>query len=140
MTDIAPELQHALIEHLSGCVTERRLARMHDVLAQRTGWLTVVLEDIFQPHNASAVLRSCECFGVQGVHIVEDRNDYTVSCDVASVRPSGWIWTAGERQRGARSMPAAMIWSDAATVWWRPRHGRTRYASKISTSRPARWQ
>ncbi len=90
MTDIAPELQHALIEHLSGCVTERRLARMHDVLAQRTGWLTVVLEDIFQPHNASAVLRSCECFGVQGVHIVEDRNDYTVSCDVA-LGASQWL-------------------------------------------------
>ncbi|NKB71262.1 MAG: TrmH family RNA methyltransferase [Candidatus Latescibacteria bacterium] len=55
---------------------------MEQVLSLRTRHLTVVLEDIYQPHNASAVLRSCECFGVQDVHVVENRNTYKVNPDV----------------------------------------------------------
>ena len=72
-----------LVDHLSRHVTPRRLGRMRAVLAERTRWITVVLEEIYQPHNASAVLRSCECFGVQEVHVVEERNEFRVSRDVA---------------------------------------------------------
>jgi tRNA(Leu) C34 or U34 (ribose-2'-O)-methylase TrmL len=42
----------------------------------------VVLEDIFQPQNASAVLRTCECLGIQNVHIIENRNKFTVDKEV----------------------------------------------------------
>ncbi len=52
---------------------------MLEVLAQRTRHLTVVLEDIYQPHNASAVLRSCDCMGVQDVHIIENKNKYELN-------------------------------------------------------------
>ena len=52
-------------------VTPRRRMRIETVLAQRTRYITVVLEDIYQPHNASAVLRSCDAFGIQDVHIIE---------------------------------------------------------------------
>lgn len=94
-----PSLRDELIEHLRAQLTERRRRRMDEVLARRTRWITVVLEDIFQPHNASAVLRSCECFGVQSVHVAEDRNDYTISRDVA-LGASRWIdlerWRADE--------------------------------------------
>lgn len=69
-------------EYLGSFLTDSRRAEIERVLAQRTRYLTIVLEDIYQPHNASAVLRSCECFGIQDVHIVEDRNAYTVSRDV----------------------------------------------------------
>lgn len=69
-------------EYLGSFLTDSRRAGIERVLAQRTRYLTIVLEDIYQPHNASAVLRSCECFGIQDVHIVEDRNAYTVSRDV----------------------------------------------------------
>lgn len=48
----------------------------------RTRWLTVCIEDVFQPHNAAAVLRSCECFGVQDVHVVEERNHFKPNRDV----------------------------------------------------------
>lgn len=58
--------------------------QLFDKLAQqRTRHITVVLEDIFQSHNASAVLRSCDCFGVQDVHVVEQRNEYNISPDIA---------------------------------------------------------
>ena len=53
------------------------------MLKERTKYITVVLEDIYQPHNASAVLRSCDCFGIQDVHIIENRNRYKVNQDVA---------------------------------------------------------
>jgi len=52
---------------------------MEEVLDQRTRYITVVLEDIYQPHNASAVLRSCDAFGIQDVHIIENRNTYQVN-------------------------------------------------------------
>ena len=61
----------AMLAYLRGFISDRRRVRIEAVLAERTRWLTVVLEDIYQPHNASAVLRSCECFGVQDVHIID---------------------------------------------------------------------
>ena len=76
-------MKEKLILYLEQFVTERRLNLISKVLAQRTRYLTVVLEDIFQPHNASAVLRSCDCFGIQDVHIIENRNTYRVNNDVA---------------------------------------------------------
>ena len=56
---------------------------MRAVLPERTEWVRVVLEDIFQPHNASASMRSCECFGVQHIHVVENRYKYTLNREVA---------------------------------------------------------
>ena len=55
---------------------------MLSVLQMRTRHLTVVLEDIFQSHNASAVLRSCECFGIQDIHIIQNRYEFEVNPDV----------------------------------------------------------
>jgi tRNA (guanosine-2'-O-)-methyltransferase len=71
-----------LIEHLSQFVAPRRLELFERILEQRTRYLTVVLEDIYQSHNASAVLRSCECFGIQDVHIIENQNAFTLSPDI----------------------------------------------------------
>lgn len=63
---------------------------MDDVIANRTSHVRVVLEDIFQPHNASAVMRSCECFGIQHLHVIENRYKYTLNRDVA-MGSSKWI-------------------------------------------------
>lgn len=56
----------------------------------RTRYLTVVLEDIYQPQNASAVLRTCDCFGVQDVHIIENTNEYRINPDVV-LGASQWL-------------------------------------------------
>ncbi len=56
----------------------------------RTRHISVVLEDIYQSHNASAVLRSCDCFGVQDVHVVEANNSFNPAGDVA-VGSSKWV-------------------------------------------------
>jgi tRNA (guanosine-2'-O-)-methyltransferase len=52
--------------------------------------LAVVLEDVYQPHNASAVLRTCECFGVQDVHVVEGSNEFRISRTV-DIGASKWL-------------------------------------------------
>ena len=72
-----------LISFLSGFITEERNRTFNSVLEQRTRYITLLLEDIYQPHNASALLRSCDCFGIQDIHIIEKRNQYRVSRDIA---------------------------------------------------------
>ena len=72
-----------LIAHMSEFITEKRLALFRQVLAERTRYITVLLEDIYQSQNASAVLRTCDCTGVQDVHIVEELNEYEINRDVA---------------------------------------------------------
>ena len=73
-------LQNAsIISFLSDFVTEKRLNRIEEILTQRTRYITVALEDIYQSQNISAVLRTCECFGIQNVHIVENYNMYHIN-------------------------------------------------------------
>ena len=67
---------------LSGFVTEHKLRLFETRLQQRTRFLTVVLEDLFQTHNASACLRSCDSFGIQDVHIIENRYRYEVNPEI----------------------------------------------------------
>lgn len=79
-----------LIDYLANLVTAERMEVLQNVLDQRTRYLTVVLEDIFQPQNASAVLRTCDCFGVQDVHIIENENEYQINPDVV-LGSSKWL-------------------------------------------------
>jgi tRNA (guanosine-2'-O-)-methyltransferase len=62
-----------LLAHLEGFLTDKRKSTFQKVLAERTKHFTVVLEDIYQPHNASAVVRTCDIFGVQDLHVIENR-------------------------------------------------------------------
>ena len=62
-----------LLAYLEGFITEERKDRFLQVLANRTRYLTVALEDVYQLHNASAVIRSCDVFGVQEAHLIEGR-------------------------------------------------------------------
>ncbi|MCK5153368.1 MAG: RNA methyltransferase [Spirochaetales bacterium] len=79
-----------LIEYFKTFITEQRLNKMENILSLRTRYLTVVLENIYQPHNASAVLRSCDGFGIQDVHIIENSNSYRINPGV-SLGTSQWL-------------------------------------------------
>lgn len=76
-------INEGLLAYLEGYITEKRKNTFHKVLNQRTRHFTVVLEDIYQPHNASAVVRSCDVFGVQDVYAIENRFTNKVSRHVA---------------------------------------------------------
>jgi tRNA (guanosine-2'-O-)-methyltransferase len=88
--DLNPIVTRELIEYLQRFVTAERYMKFRETLRFRTRHLTIALEDIFQPHNASAVLRTCDCFGIQDVHIIENRNKYEVNPDVA-LGASKWL-------------------------------------------------
>ncbi|SMO78207.1 TrmH family RNA methyltransferase [Fodinibius sediminis] len=83
-------LKGAVTGHLLQFITEDRRRRINEVLDQRSRFLSVVLEDLYQPHNASAVLRSCDCFGVQDVHIIENENRFNPSKGV-TIGSDQWL-------------------------------------------------
>lgn len=83
-------MQKELLEFLSSFITPKRLALFNKTAEERTKYVTVVLEDLFQPQNASAVLRSCDCFGIQNVHVIENRNEFNVDKEVA-LGSSKWL-------------------------------------------------
>lgn len=83
-------MQTELFNFLSPHITEKRLSLFNQIIEHRTKYITVVLEDIFQPQNASAVLRSCDCFGIQDVHIIENRNEFEIDNEV-SLGSSKWL-------------------------------------------------
>lgn len=80
----------ALIDHFLKCITDERKALFEELIQKRTTYLTVVLENIYQPLNASAVLRSCDCFGIQDVHIIENYNEFKPDREVA-MGASNWL-------------------------------------------------
>ncbi len=79
-----------LLKHLSEYLTDRRKARFEEVIKYRTRYITVVLEDVFQSHNASAVLRSCDLTGIQDIHAIENRNEYDVNTEI-DMGSSKWL-------------------------------------------------
>ncbi|AUP80851.1 TrmH family RNA methyltransferase [Flavivirga eckloniae] len=72
-----------LLEYLETYLTENRQARFDAVLSQRTKYYTVATEDVYQLHNTSAVIRSCDVFGIQEVNIVEERNSKRIDREIA---------------------------------------------------------
>lgn len=79
-----------LRDYLFNFISDNKRGLFETIIENRTRHLTIVLENIFQPHNASAVLRSCDLFGVQDVHIIENNNKYTLSEEVA-MGSSKWL-------------------------------------------------
>lgn len=89
-SELTDESLKRRIEYFSSMLTDERIQRIDSVLAHRTRYLTVVLENIFQPHNASAVLRSCDGFGVQDVHIIENSNRFQLNRNI-ELGTSQWL-------------------------------------------------
>jgi tRNA (guanosine-2'-O-)-methyltransferase len=71
------------LEFLENILTDNRKERFEKVLANRTNHFTVAMEDIFQLHNTSAVMRSCEIFGVQELNVVEEKYGKSIDKEIA---------------------------------------------------------
>ncbi len=100
-----PSLRREFIAFLSEFILDRRVAQIHNVLDNRTRYITVVLEDIYQSQNASAVLRTCDCLGVQNVHVIEGKHSFQVNPQV--VRGSSkWLTLTKYSEGGNNSIQA----------------------------------
>ena len=73
----------SLLEYLENFISEDRKKRFINILEKRTKYITVAIEDIFQLHNTSAVIRSCESFGIQEAHVMEGRYGERLDKDIA---------------------------------------------------------
>lgn len=72
-----------LLQYLETYLTENRKQRFDEVLQQRTKHFTVATEDVYQLHNTSAVIRSCDVFGIQEVNIIEEINTKRIDREIA---------------------------------------------------------
>ena len=88
-----------LIASLSTVINEQRQKLLHQILARRTRYIMVVLEDIYQSQNASAVIRSAECLGIQELHIIENKNEYQLNPGVIQ-GASKWIEIIQYKEEG----------------------------------------
>lgn len=61
------------LNFLETILTDNRKERFLEVLKNRTNHFTVAVEDVYQLHNTSAVMRSCEVFGIQELNVIEQR-------------------------------------------------------------------
>lgn len=71
------------LNYLESFLTENRKTKFLEVLSRRTNHFTVAIEDVFQLHNTSAVMRSCEVFGVQQLNVIEEKYSKTIDKEIA---------------------------------------------------------
>ncbi len=90
---------HQLYDRLAAFISDNKRALFDRMAPLRTRHVTVVLEDIYQPHNASAVVRTADLLGIQDMHIIENRNKYTVNPDV-TLGSSKWVDMHRYRETG----------------------------------------
>lgn len=78
------ESEEKLLEALYQIITPAKIEKFERIASQRTRYFTVAVENLYQEHNASAVMRSCDCFGVQDLHVIEKNNTFSVQQEIAS--------------------------------------------------------
>lgn len=78
------------VKYLRGFVTEDKNILFEKILSMRTDYISIVLEDLYQSHNQSAVMRTADCVGLQDIHIIENRNVYDETSTVDR-GAKGWL-------------------------------------------------
>lgn len=84
------KLKQELINYLYGYISDNKRSLIEKISARRTRYITIVLEDIEESKDASAVIRTCDCFGIQEINIVENNRLYKLNPDV-TMGSSKWI-------------------------------------------------
>ena len=72
-----------LLAYLEGFISENRKSGFLRVLKNRTKHFTIAIEDVYQLHNTSAVMRSCEVFGIQELNVIEQKFGKRIDTEIA---------------------------------------------------------
>ncbi len=88
--ELDAKTQLKLYDFIAQFITDEKKIKFQRILEMRTKHLTVIIEDVYQSQNASAVLRTCDCFGIQDVHIIENKNEFNFCKDV-ELGSSKWL-------------------------------------------------
>ncbi len=85
-----------LFDEYAQLLTPERRVLLESRARERTRYVTVVLEDLYQAHNLSAIVRTADCFGIQDVHIIEERHKFSLSKGIVKGAEQ---WMTLERHR-----------------------------------------
>jgi tRNA (guanosine-2'-O-)-methyltransferase len=72
-----------VLEKFREILTPHKVELFKRIAEDRTRHISIALEDLFHEHNASAVIRSCDCFGIQDLYTIEDKNKYVLQRNIA---------------------------------------------------------
>jgi len=76
-------MEEKILAEFYDIISENKKEMFDRIASERTKHITIAIENVYQEHNASAVLRSCDCFGLQELHVIEKDNQYKVQRDIA---------------------------------------------------------
>lgn len=127
--EITPEL----INYLEDFLTPRRKELFEKVINQRTNHFTVVTEDVYQLHNTSAVIRSCDVFGVQNIHVIEERNLKKIDREIAM---GAQKWVSLNRHHSSKECIKDLRESGYQIVATTP-HGNTQNIQDFDVTKPS---
>lgn len=99
------EMREELTNFLGQYLSENKRLLIEKVLGERTRHVTVVLEDIYQSQNGSAVIRTCECMGLQDVHVIETTSKYATNKKVLK-GSNKWMDIVRHNKRNADNLMA----------------------------------
>lgn len=84
------ENKKLVYDYLVGFMTDKRCCRFEEIIENRTRHCCVIIENVYQSHNISAVMRSCDCFGVQDIHVIDFLNPFKSNPEV-DMGASKWL-------------------------------------------------
>lgn len=85
-------MERDILSSLYELIQPEKADKFELIASERTNWVTVVMENITKDHNASAVMRTCDCFGVQTLHLLENSRNYATQREI-SKGAATWINT-----------------------------------------------
>ena len=88
--EYSPAYKAKLLQYLYECILEQRKQKIEQISMNRTRHITIALENLYQSHNASAVIRTAECLGIQDIHIIENEYAYNVNTEI-SMSADQWL-------------------------------------------------
>ncbi len=94
------------VKYLREFVVDDKNALFERLIQERTDYVTIVMEDLYQSHNQSAVMRSADCYGIQNVHLIENRNRYD-STSTVSQGAREWL-TIHRYRKSGNNTPEAL--------------------------------
>lgn len=112
-------MKKELIEYLETFLTPRRQDLFKQVLDERTRFLTVAIEDVGHLHNTSAVMRSCDAFGVQDVYVIEELKGKRIDREIAM---GAQKWTSVKRYDSTKNALAKLKSEGYQIVATTPHH------------------
>lgn len=79
-----------IINYLKEFVTEERYSLFNEVLNHRTRYVGLFVENVYQSHNASAIVRTAEALGIQDMIVYERKNSFSPNEEI-SMGAQKWI-------------------------------------------------